>query len=170
MSRIRRDRVVEIVTAASDPVTGTELANLLGVSRQVVVQDVAILRAEGSSILSTPRGYFVPRFDSRSSASREIIAVRHDRDQIEIELTTLIDLGIRVIDVAVEHPVYGELRGLLMISSRSDIRAFLERLEGSEPLLALTRGVHLHTIEAGTAQTLQTGRSALRELGILLEQ
>lgn len=170
MSRVRRDRIVEIATGAIEPITGAELANMLGVSRQVVVQDVAILRAEGSPILATPRGYFVPRFDARTRTSREIIAVRHDRDQIEIELTTLVDLGIRVIDVAVEHPVYGELRGLLMLSSRADIRAFLERLEGSEPLLALTRGVHLHTIEASTSRTLEAGRSALRDLGILLEQ
>ncbi len=169
MSDERRQVLLRIVRESVTPVTGADLATTLGVSRQVIVQDVAILRAAGSEIIATPRGYVLPGA-SVSGQPRTVVAVQHGRDQIEIELVTLVDLGIRIVDVVIEHPVYGELRGLLMVESRFDVRAFMTRLEGSEPLLALTRGVHLHTLEASRPDVLERGRQALRDLGILLER
>ena len=53
----RRERIVEILSSSTQPVTGTSLASVLGVTRQVIVQDVAVLRARGEKILATPKGY-----------------------------------------------------------------------------------------------------------------
>jgi hypothetical protein len=168
MADTRRDQIVEIIRGASEPITGGELAARLGVSRQIIVQDMAILRAAGEPIIATPRGYLTTPLPSGKAVLREVLAVQHTREQIEVELTTLVDLGVRVVDVVVDHPVYGELRGLLMIESRADVRHFLQRLEGAEPLMALTRGVHLHTVEASRQGAIEEGRQALRQLGILL--
>src|ERR671936_2317325 len=169
MADNRRDRIVEITHAATEPVTGGELAARLGVSRQIIVQDMAILRAAGEPIIATPRGYLVSPPPAGRAQFRGVLAVQHTREQIEVELDALVDLGVRVVDVIVDHPVYGELRGLLMIESRADVRHFLQRLEGAEPLMALTRGVHLHTVESSRAGAIEEGRAALRALGILLD-
>jgi len=164
----RRRRILEQIASARDPVTGTDLAHQFKVSRQVIVQDMAILRAAGAEVTATPRGYSMAPTRTTKAIYREVLAVQHGRDMIEAELTALVDLGIRMIDVIVEHQVYGELRGLLMIESRADISAFLSRLEGAEPLSALTRGVHLHTVESSRPGAIDEGRTALWELGILL--
>jgi transcriptional regulator of NAD metabolism len=166
----RRRRIVDLISQARDPITGTELAHLLGVSRQVIVQDMALLRAAGADIVATPRGYLGARSRGGRLTFREVLAVQHGRDQIEIELNTLVDLGIRVLDVIVDHPVYGELRGNLMLESRADVRQFMHRLEGAEPLSALTRGVHLHTVETSRAGAIEEAREALSDLGILLAE
>ena len=168
MSDARRARILDIIRSAKSPVTGTDLAATLGVSRQIVVQDMAILRAAGEEIVATPRGYLPAPGPRERAPYQEVLAVQHGRDQIEAELTALVDLGLRVVDVVVEHPVYGELRGLLMIESRADVKDFLRRLEGAEPLSALTRGVHLHTVESSRAGAIEEAKKALRELGILL--
>ena len=168
MSEDRRRRIVDLIAQARDPITGTELAHLLGVSRQIIVQDMALLRAAGADIVATPRGYLGARSRGGRATYREVLAVQHGREQIEVELNTLVDLGLRVIDVIVDHPVYGELRGNLMLESRADVRQFLQRLEGAEPLSALTRGVHLHTVESSRPGAIDEGREALRGLGILL--
>ncbi|HEU0167423.1 MAG TPA: transcription repressor NadR, partial [Chloroflexota bacterium] len=150
------------------PVSGHELAEQLGVSRQIIVQDFAILRATGHNILSTPRGYILP---AAPANVRAVIASRHDRAHTAHELRLLVDHGIRVVDVIVEHPVYGELRGPLMIASREDVREFEERvLDGHVALLSeLSDGLHLHTVEAPSEERLEKAREALRERGFLVE-
>jgi transcriptional regulator of NAD metabolism len=168
VSEDRRRRIVDLISQARDPITGSELAHLLGVSRQIIVQDMALLRAAGADIVATPRGYTSARGRGGRATYREVLAVQHGRDQIEIELNALVDLGLRVLDVIVDHPVYGELRGNLMLESRADVRQFLLRLEGAEPLSALTRGVHLHTVETSRPGAIDEAREALRALGILL--
>jgi transcriptional regulator of NAD metabolism len=168
MSEARRARILQMIRAAKSPVTGTDLASQLGVSRQIVVQDMAILRAAGEAIVATPRGYLPAPGPKERAQFREVLAVQHGREQIEDELNALVDLGVRVVDVIVEHPVYGELRGLLMIESRADVRDFLRRLEGAEPLSVLTRGVHLHTVESSRAGAIEEAKRLLSSLGILL--
>lgn len=169
MSDQRRQRIIGIITSAPQPVTGTDLAAQLRVSRQIIVQDMAILRAAGADIISTPRGYLIGSQHATRAPYRGTLAVRHTRSQIAQELNALVDVGLRVVDVIIDHPIYGELRGLLMLESRADIRSFLARLEGTEPLSSLTRGIHLHTVEASRAGAIEEGRDGLRELGILLE-
>ena len=165
----RRKEILDYLRESRDPVTGSELAARFGVSRQAIVQDMAIIRAGGEPVLATPRGYLIPS-EPRGGAFRAVVCCRHGRGQIEDEIRIVVDLGGKVMDVIVEHGVYGELRGDLMIASRRDLALFLDRLNRSEasPLSALTGGVHLHTLEAPDAAAMDEIIEALEEAGILL--
>lgn len=165
----RRQHIVTILRDSGRPVTGGELAARAGVSRQVIVQDVALLRARGEEVVATPQGYLLAE-RLAPMAQRTVLACRHGREETDDELTTLVDLGVRVIDVIVEHPIYGELRGMLALESREDVRHFVRRLHesGAALLSALTKGVHLHTVEASRPEMLDRAREALRNKGYLL--
>jgi uncharacterized protein len=165
----RRRRLMEWMRAQAGPVNGSDLARRLRVSRQCLVQDVAILRAAGAEILSTPQGYRLP--EKRAAAHRAILACRHAPERTEEELQILVDQGVRVMDVVVEHPLYGELRGSLMIESRADVEDFLRRWRGAKASLlsSLTRGVHLHTVEANRPEMISRAKAQLHARGILLK-
>src|SRR5271163_3492776 len=147
-AELRRRRILAWIRTHGAPIRGGELAKHFRVSRQCLVQDVAILRAGGEEIVATPRGYRLPSGAPR--AHRAILACKHAPDQTKEELQTLVDHGVKVLDVIVEHPVYGELRGSLMIESRADVDDFLEIVSASKATLlsSLTSGAHLHTVEA----------------------
>ncbi|HWG57751.1 MAG TPA: transcription repressor NadR [Candidatus Acidoferrales bacterium] len=151
------------------PVRGGELAQEFRVSRQCIVQDVAILRASGQEILATPRGYRLPQQATR--ARRAIIACRHRPARTEEELNILVDHGIKVLDVTVEHPLYGELRGALMIETRADVQDFLSQVQTTHASLlsSLTAGIHLHTVEASRSEMIDRAKSELRRKGFLLK-
>lgn len=168
MSREKTILILDILRAAASPVTGTELAERLGVSRQVVVKEIAIARAAGQQILATPQGYLLPTVDTGIT---DTIAVQHSPEQTREELFALVDCGLKVIDVIVEHPVYGELRGLLMLESRADVEKFMERIRDSKAslLLTLTEGVHLHTVIAKDKESLQLAKKLLKTKGLALE-
>ena len=170
-SATRRQRVIETLAAAPQAVTGLELAGRLGVSRQVIVQDIAVLRAGGAEILATPQGYILAS-RLRPAAHQLVVACRHTREQVEHELTILVDQGVTVVDVIVEHPIYGEIRAPLWIRSRADVAAFMQRLVENQATLlsSLTRGVHLHTLEASESALLVAARAALADHGYLLEE
>ncbi|HEX4232026.1 MAG TPA: transcription repressor NadR [Bryobacteraceae bacterium] len=165
---LRRRRMFKWMRTHREPVRGDELARLFGVSRQCVVQDVAILRAGGMEILGTPRGYRVPESAARSY--RAVLACRHSVERTEEELQILVDNGVKVVDVIVEHPLYGELRGSLMIESRADVQDFLQHVRTSQASLlsSLTAGVHLHTVEATRKEMISRATAALRAGGFLL--
>ncbi len=166
----RRMELLRLLYGAAGPITGTDLANRFGVSRQVIVQDIAILRASGEQVLATPQGYLIPKMQ-RSTGIRSVVACRHTKEQIEDELGIVVDLGGRALDVIVEHPLYGDLRGNLMIASRRDLSLFLESLDKAEasPLSALTGGVHLHTIEAQDQKVMEEIIDQLRNAGYLVD-
>jgi len=165
----RRRRIVQWMRTHGGPVRGGELARQFRVSRQCLVQDVAILRASGQEILATPRGYRLP--EKEADSHREILACRHAPERTREELQILVDNGVKVLDVIVEHPLYGELRGSLMIESRADIEDFLKRVRASHATLlsSLTDGVHLHTVEASRPNMIARAKSKLRACGILLK-
>lgn len=167
----RRAALLARLTAATAPVPGDLLARELGVSRQAIVHDVAVLRAAGRPIVATVRGYLLVPAPAPDLA-RAVVAVRHAPVEAEAELNALVDLGVRVADVVVEHPVYGELRAQLQIESRADVAAWAEatRRSGAHLLSELTDGVHLHTLEATSGGRLEAARAALRELGMLLPE
>ncbi|HEY8693834.1 MAG TPA: transcription repressor NadR [Chloroflexota bacterium] len=168
MAEARRAHLLDILDRADGPISGHELAERLGVSRQVIVQDCALLRASGHEVMATPRGYLLPR---RETGVRAVLASRHTREHTEDELTVMVDHGLKVVDVIVEHPVYGELRGSLMMTSRADVREFTQRVDSGEVALLseLSGGVHLHTVEAPSQERLDRAREALRERGFLVE-
>ena len=130
----------------SRPLSATAIAKEFGVSRQIIVGDVALLRAAGENIAATPRGYVLQK--ERSSHTKTI-ACRHNDDNLLKELYIVVDNGCAVLDVTVEHPVYGQILGQLQIFSRYDADQFAKKLgeNSAPPLCALTNGVHLHTIQ-----------------------
>lgn len=166
----RRERLLHRLREAKAPVPGAELAACFGVSRQVIVQDIAILRAAGAPILATSRGYLVPEVEAPPRL-RAVLALRHTPEQTLDELYLMVDHGLRVVDVIVDHPLYGELRGTLMLETRADVSAWWSAVvaSGARLLSELTAGVHLHTVEARDEATLDGARVALRGRGYLVE-
>lgn len=170
----RRKAILERLQAANSPLTGTQLAQEMQVSRQVIVQDIALLRASDHPILSTPQGYLYQSAPDLPAPSRhrQVIAVCHSYSQTREELNILVDHGLTVRDVIVEHPIYGEIRGLLMLHNRREVQQFMEQLDrtGANLLSALTDGVHLHTVEADSQEAIREACRALEKAGILLRE
>ncbi|WP_093797019.1 transcription repressor NadR [Sporomusa acidovorans] len=169
-AKVRRDKIAGLLQQSKQPITGTSLAKKLGVSRQVIVGDIAILRAAGADIYATPQGYVILQAAAPATV-RVKLACRHDSKRMEEELATIIDNGGRVLDVSVEHPVYGEIKATLMLSSRRDLAEFLQKSaeSGAAPLSLVTGGVHLHTVEAASTEVLDKIAAELKTLGILFE-
>lgn len=165
----RRAAILDLLRGGSDPVSATALARRFGVSRQVVVGDIALLRAQGADIASTPRGYLIPR---PTSGIVRTLACRHSAADLEGELCLMVDNGCTVVDVAVEHPVYGQLSGRLQISSRYDVSEFIRRVdeESAKPLSLLTGGVHLHTLLCPDEAAFHRVRDALDQAGFLVQE
>ena len=169
-----KDRITGVTIAQVDenrkPIKGTELAEKFGVSRQVIVQDIALLRAKGEDILATPQGYIVLKKEKAANIVRTIACKHTGYKEIEDELTTVVDMGGKVLDVIVEHPLYGEIKSPLMISSRLDVEEFMKNLKATnaEPLSSLTDGVHIHSIEAKNEETLKKIKAGLEEKGYLI--
>lgn len=163
----RREFILRKLTVGIEPQKGHILAEEMGVTRQIVVKDIAILRAEGYNIIATPEGYIMPLFQDKKVS--RMIAVCHTRDQIEEELKIIIKYGATIKDVIVEHPLYGEMKGMLMIKSLSDIESFMRIFEKSnaEPISGLTGGVHIHTIEAESEEIIEKVIKELTERNFL---
>ena len=162
----RRIHILEDIQNSDKPISGTTLAKKYGVSRQVIVQDIALLRAANYNIISTTRGYVC---QSKRNASC-IIEVEHESNQIEDELNTIVDMGGKIIDVWIEHEVYGKLKAQLSIGSRFHVKEFMDDITNgqSSPLLNLTSKKHYHTIEAENEETLQLIKNKLKEKGYLI--
>lgn len=161
----RRQRLLAILSN-DEPITGHDLAQQLGVTRQVVVHDIALQRAQGANIVSTPRGYWLPEVDVNKHL--QVLSVVHPPNLTAIELYTLVDFGIRVLDVQIEHPVYGELKGSLQLASRRDVELFLAQVQasGAALLSSLTDGQHMHTVAIPGPSRLAEAIEALRSHGI----
>ena len=164
----RRQSIRNILAVAETPVSATALAAKFSVSRQVIVGDIALLRAAGLDIAATPRGYVVHRSPEGKIYQ---LAVQHTPEEMEAELNAIVDEGGVALDVIVEHPVYGQLTGPLQISNRHEVRQFVQRcaLLEAAPLSTLTEGIHLHTIACAGDEVFQRICDALRALGFLLE-
>lgn len=164
----RRQAILDRLRSADRPVSASALAAGLNVSRQIIVGDIALLRAGGAEISATPRGYVLPR---ATDGITRTIACRHTLAQTGQELDILVDNGCTVLDVIVEHPVYGQLTGQLQISSRYDVEQFLVRVRDSDaaPLSMLTGGLHLHTLCCPNEDAYTRACAALKAAGLLLD-
>jgi len=164
----RREQIRQRLAAASGPISATALAQQLGVSRQIIVGDVALLRAAGADISATPRGYIIAR---EQTGLIRTVACRHSGEEMQDELNAMVDLGCTVLDVIVEHPIYGQLTGPLHLSNRYEVQQFIRRSQelSAHPLSILTEGIHLHTVSCADEATFDRLLSALRDLHILLE-
>ena len=168
----RREKLLERLEHTNTPLTGTALAKELAVSRQIIVGDISIIRAMGTNIYATPRGYIIPSGQKKKDVVMATITCRHDAESVRQELEIIVDNGGFVRDVIVEHPLYGEIRGDLMLASRRDVANFVEHMRecSANPLLVVTGGVHLHTIEVPDQTALQQIEKDLRRAGILVEE
>ena len=163
----RKAAIIEAIRTSETPVSASALARKLHVSRQIIVGDIALIRASGTQIIAPPRGYV---WERSNAGSERKIAVLHAPQQMREELYTIVDQGAEVVDVIVEHPTYGQLVGQLQLSSRYDVDQFIDRMQGNEPLSQLTHGVHLHTIRCRDAAVFERVENALRKKGLLYEE
>lgn len=152
--------------------SGSALARAVGVSRQVVVQDIALLRADGHDIVATNRGYVLQAVNSdQPSVPTRLIKVHHTEEQLEDELTCIVDLGGTALNVMVNHRVYGKITADLDIRNRRDVARYLEDIHSgkSVPLMTVTSGYHFHRIAADTEEQLDEIEQALADRGYLAE-
>lgn len=165
----RRKELIRVLEQSNKAVSGTDLARQFEVSRQVIVQDIALLRATNKKILSTNKGYILFRDDEKTKAKR-IVCVLHKDTDILKEFECIVDCGAKVLDVVVEHEIYGQVSVDLLIQNRQDALSFVEQLRNckSKSLSCLTDGVHYHTLEADSEAMLDCAEAALKEAGFLL--
>ncbi|MCQ2473366.1 MAG: transcription repressor NadR [Saccharofermentans sp.] len=166
----RREKILTILSESDAPISATSLASRFGVSRQIIVGDIALIRAQGINVTATPRGYVIA--DNATDSIIRTIAVKHSDKDTALELNTIVDYGCKIIDVIVEHPLYGQISGQLQIASRFDVEQFIAEVkkEKAHSLSELTNGIHLHTIECPTEESYEHVVSKLKELGILLSE
>lgn len=164
----RRAALSDYLSQAAGPVSASVLAARFSVSRQIIVGDIALLRAGGLDIAATPRGYLLPR--PTPGLTRQLACV-HRPEDMGRELELMVDNGCTVLDVIVEHPVYGQLTAPLQIASRYDVEQYLLRMEnlGGQPLSMLTDGIHLHTLSCPGEEAFSRLLARLRELGMLVD-
>ena len=165
-SEKRRSAVLEALRKTREPVSASALAAEFRVSRQIIVGDIALLRAGGMEIAATPRGYKL----GLDSGLERAVACVHDAGGLEGELLAMVDNGCTVIDVVVEHPLYGEITGQLSLSSRYEVARFVEKSRDATPLSALTDGVHLHHLRCPDEAAYERVCRALDQLGVLYHE
>lgn len=161
----RRKEILKQLRAATEPVSARELAARFGVSRQVIVQDMAVIRAATPGILSTTKGYILQQ---ESSFTREF-KVRHTQEQCAEELNLIVDCGGRVKNISISHRVYGRITAEMDIRSRQDVREFVDAMNSgkSSVLSSATSGYHYHQVEAVSEERLDFIRSELEKAGFL---
>ncbi len=168
----RRKYIIKKLNEASGPRTAAYFAKELSVSRQIIVSDVAILRASGIDILATPKGYILESPENRDDFPFVgMLACRHTADQLRDELYTIVDFGATVIDVVIEHAIYGEISGNLSLSSRYDVDLFIKKVENeknSAPISSLTGGAHLHRIGCRDQKSFAMIKAALNDKGFII--
>lgn len=163
--KIRRQEILNYLTDSSSPVTASILAKLYGVSRQIIVKDIAILRNEGNDIFSGSRGYIV----KINNGAEKVLKMIHSDDDVENELNIIVDNGGIIKDVFVYHKFYNIVRAEMNIRTKNDILCFLDNIKnGKSSLLKnITSGYHYHTITADTNETIEKIQSILKEKGFL---
>ena len=161
----RRTKLLDILSSSNSPISGGTLSKKLDVSRQIIVQDISLLRANGATIFSTNKGYLLQEEKKYS----RVFKVYHSDDQVEEELSTIVDAGGQIRDVFVYHKVYGVLKADMGIKSRRDIRSYMEEISsGKSSLLKnVTSGYHYHTIDAESEEILDAIQAELQQKGFL---
>ena len=165
---MRREKLYEILENADRPITGIELSKALDVTRQIIVGDIALLRASGTPVISTPRGYQLHAFHKHGC--QESFLCKHGPELVEAELDAIVDNGGIVHNVVVEHEVYGFMEGELNLKSRRDVQLYIQRMKKTKaPLLSsMSNGVHTHLVETETEEEMEAIHKALEKLGVLV--
>lgn len=165
----RRAKILKLLKEQGTPLSGTALAQRFQVSRQVIVQDIALMRAENTPILSTNKGYIIRTASPAPQQPMRVFYVRHDTDQVLEEFMTVLELGGKILDVAVEHELYGQIRVDLLIETEQDARDFVNRLSccHDNPLKVLTGDCHYHTVAAPSEKLLDLIEQELKSKGFI---
>lgn len=163
----RKRQIISIISSADSPVSGGELSRRLGVSRQIIVHDITLLRAEGVDIISTHSGYVI----KASPQLERVFKVHHTSDETEDELRSIVRMGGTVADVFVWHKVYGKLTAALNIFSERGVSQFIDGIKSgsSSELMKVTNGYHYHTVRAESTEVLDKIEAMLKEKGFLLD-
>lgn len=159
----RQNEIIKVLQKNKEPISGETLGDMFDVSRQIIVKDIGMLKAFGVEIVSTNKGY---KIDTGKKLTK-IIESSHDDNAIKDELNTIIDNGGVVIDIFINHPVYGVIRKDLDIKSRNGVNKFVKNMDISTPLKNLTANIHYHTISAKDEESLKKIEKALGEKGYL---
>lgn len=167
----RRRSILEDLRRTDAAISGASLAKKYDVSRQIIVRDISILKSQKYEVVSTSKGYVYQPAAEKGRPVKRVIACRHKFSEMEDELSLILDNGAMIDDVSIDHPVYGELVGELMIEDAEELQSFLKLMDSnkSRMLADLTDNVHLHTISAHTEKILDNAVEDLRRHGFLLE-
>lgn len=168
----RRVKILTVLENSLEAVSASRLAERFGVSRQVIVGDIALLRASDHDIEATSRGYVLANLTDKAPSERfvsKVVSV-HGPDLSETEFNVIVQHGGEVLDVQVEHPVYGLLTAPLNIKSYSDVEFYCDQMaeHGARDLSDLSDGVHMHTIECDSEVQFAGILRALRAAGFRL--
>lgn len=165
----RRQIILEKLKTSDVPVSATAFADEFGVTRQIVVADVALLRASGYPIRAEHKGYVMDKAGADGLVKK--IVVKHNKADVGNEFYAIVDNGGKVLDVVVDHSVYGKISADLVIASRYDADCFVQKIDetGACPLSLLTEGLHVHTIAVKDEQSFERIKTQLDKLGILIE-
>lgn len=164
---IRREKILDVIMDANGVINATELSEMFSVTRQVIVADIALLKAQGHPIRSEHRGYTYER--PRYGVKKRIIC-KHGREETQDEFYAVVDNGGMIADVQVEHPIYGVISANMAISSRRDANRFIKRSAESDAVLLadLTGGIHVHTVYVQTEEDFECICEELKKLGVLV--
>ena len=161
----RRNAIVNLLLSEQDAVSGGTLSERFGVSRQIIVQDITVLKGSGYDILSTHSGYIM----QKSPLKERVLKLHHTTEQTEDELSLIVELGGTVVDVFVWHKVYGKVEAKLNIFTCLQVKQFIEgvRTGKSSELMNITGGYHYHTIRAESEEIIDEIENALKERGYI---
>lgn len=164
----RRKAIVNLLLSSKEPISGSELSRQFGISRQIIVQDISVLKGMGCEILSTNQGYVI----QKSPLCERVFKVRHTTNETEDELSCIVNLGGTIVDVFVWHKVYGKIEANLNISTQLHIKQFLEgvRTGKSTELMHITSGYHYHTVRAENEAVLDRIEAALTERNYIVPE
>ena len=167
----RKEEIINLLKSSNGPISGAELAEIFDVTRQVIVKDIALLKAQNYEILSTNRGYSLNEVVTSNCKFKKVIKVNHEDSDIEKELNIIVDSGAQCLDVFVWHKAYGKIQADLNIKSRRDVKKLIENINAgiSKPLKKLTENYHYHTICAESEEIIAEVLEELKKENILLE-
>lgn len=159
----RRRVLLSLLKKEERAISGRELASILQVSRQVIVQDIALLRAQNTPILSTPEGYFLER--KKESFQFSFLSYHKTLEEMKEELEIIVDHGGKLLNIQIEHEVYGLITANLLLQNRFDLEIFLKKLTEShaKPLSFLTNGFHSHLVEVSSLKQQELILQKLQE-------
>lgn len=165
----RRANILKRLQETDIPLSGTALAKEFHVSRQIIVQDIALMRAENNGIVSTNKGYLLRSQKTENTQPKRVFFVKHATEQVLEEFKIILELGGKILDVAVEHEIYGQICVDLLIETESDAEEFHNKLIScrDNPLKVLTDDCHYHTVCAPSEKLLDLIEGELRRKGFL---